>query len=199
MTQRTETTTALPEIDWSAAGIETELGWSLQAMYQGFSRAGSVAVAAVPGGPRGYQVLVAITTEEPSSQLALANRLGVDKTAMTYVIDALEGEGLVARRPDPQDRRVRQVIPTDAGRALLSSARVALREVEGALMCDLTHDEQTQLRRLLAVVALRTSAADGGAAPSGPPLGQPVAAPHRSTRRRPGAADTAPTNRDTRS
>jgi hypothetical protein len=76
-------TTPVPEIDWESQGIETELGWSLQAMYQGFARSASGAVAAVPGGPRGYQVLVAVTTEEPSSQLALANRLGIDKTAMT--------------------------------------------------------------------------------------------------------------------
>ena len=79
------------EIDWDAEGIETELGWSLQAMYQGFSRTAQGAVAPVPGGPRGYQVLVAITTEAPTSQLALAHRLGIDKTAMTYVVDALEG------------------------------------------------------------------------------------------------------------
>ncbi|WP_208858848.1 hypothetical protein [Cryobacterium zongtaii] len=67
---------AAPEIDWTSNGIETKLGWSLTAMYQGYSRAGSVAVADVPGGPRSYQVLVAITTEQPTSQLALAHRLG---------------------------------------------------------------------------------------------------------------------------
>ena len=91
--ERTPSTESVPEIDWGAEGIETELGWSLQAMYQGFSRTATGAVAAVPGGPRGYQVLVAITTEPPSSQLALANRLGIDKTAMTYIIDALAKEG----------------------------------------------------------------------------------------------------------
>jgi DNA-binding transcriptional ArsR family regulator len=94
-------------IDWSADGIETELGWSLQAMYLGFTRTATDAVSAVPGGPRGYQVLVAITTEQPDSQLALAKRLGIDKTAMTYVVDALENAGLVERRLDPRDRRAR--------------------------------------------------------------------------------------------
>ncbi|WAP50783.1 MarR family winged helix-turn-helix transcriptional regulator [Arthrobacter sp. ATA002] len=145
---------ALPEIDWDAGGIETELGWALPAVYQGFSRSTIGAVAAVPGGPRGYQVLVAATTEEPSSQLALAHRLGIDKTQMTYVIDALEAGGFVKRCPDPNDRRVRQVYATDAGRSLLISARRALRDVENALMRHLTESEQTQLRRLLARVAL---------------------------------------------
>jgi DNA-binding MarR family transcriptional regulator len=149
-----EVTSSAPDIDWTAGGIETELGWALPAMYQGFSRSASGAVAEVPGGARGYQVLVAITTEVPSSQLALAQRLGIDKTQMTYVIDALEAGGFVERRPAPDDRRIRQVHPTDDGRSLLASARIGLRDVEAVLMRDLTAHEQTQLRRLLARVAL---------------------------------------------
>ena len=58
-------TDALPEIDWGAEGIESELGWALPLALQGFTRLGGEAVADVPGGPRGYQVLVATTTEEP--------------------------------------------------------------------------------------------------------------------------------------
>jgi DNA-binding MarR family transcriptional regulator len=190
----TPPTDAAPEIDWTSDGIETELGWSLSALYQGYSRAGSVAVAEVPGGPRGYQVLVAITTEEPTSQLALANRLGIDKTAMTYIIDALEKDALVERRPDPRDRRIRQVHPADAGRARLAAARVALRAVETTLMGGLTADEQTQLRRLLAKAALGAgaTAADLPDATDAPNV--PVPAPERS-RRRP----KTPTETETRS
>jgi DNA-binding MarR family transcriptional regulator len=171
---------SLPEIDWNAGGIETELGWALSAMYQGFSRSATGAVADVPGGPRGYQVLVAITTEEPSSQLALAHRLGIDKTQMTYVIDALEAGGFVERRPDPNDRRVRRVNPTDAGRSLLASARVALRDVEGALMRHLDPDEQTRLRRLLARVALGAGDVESCIADARTALHRPGAASGRS-------------------
>ncbi|MFT2691264.1 MarR family winged helix-turn-helix transcriptional regulator [Clavibacter zhangzhiyongii] len=178
-------------IDWGSGGIETQFGWSIQAVYQGFARTAQTAVADVPGGPRGYQVLVAITTEEPSSQLALAQRLGIDKTQMTYVIDALAEGGHVERQPHPRDRRVRQVVPTDAGRALLATARVALGEVEDALMRDLAPDERTALRRLLARVALGIGEAPGAASAAAPSaadepdaarLEQPVAAPHRSRR-----------------
>ncbi|WP_033205186.1 MarR family winged helix-turn-helix transcriptional regulator [Patulibacter americanus] len=172
----------LPDIDWSAQGIETELGWALPVTYRAFSQVATAAVADVPGGPRGYQVLVAITTESPSSQLALAHRLGIDKTQMTYVIDGLEAGGFVERRPDARDRRVRQVHPTDAGRALLSTAREGLRDAECVLLRHLAGDEQTQLRRLLARVALGAgdieAAADG--APPTPAL--PAAAPERSRR-----------------
>lgn len=146
-----------PSIDWSAGGIETELGWALHAMYTGYLRTAAGATAQVPGGSRGYQVLVAITTESPSSQLALAQRLGIDKNAMTYVVDALEERGLVRRQPDPRDRRMRQLIPTDDGRALLHTARAALRSVEEPLMRDLTAAEQVQLRQLLARAALNVA------------------------------------------
>lgn len=141
-------------IDWSAQGIETELGWALNATYTGYTRTAISAVAAVPGGSRGYQVLVAITTETPSSQLALARRLSIDKNAMTSVIDALEGRGLVQRRPDPADRRAHQIIATDDGRRLLRKARSALHADEVELMQGLSTAEQTQLRHLLARVAL---------------------------------------------
>lgn len=169
-------------IDWAAGGIETELGWALPAMYQGFSRTAAGAVSDVPGGPRGYQVLVAVTTEQPSSQLALAHRLGIDKTQLIYVIDALESGGFVERRPDPTDRRVRQVHATPAGQALLDRARVALREVEGVLMRALGDDEQLVLRRLLARVALGAGdvAACGTDQPA--PTGHPLPSPDRSRR-----------------
>ena len=171
-------------IDWGSGGIETQFGWSIQAVYRGFVRTAQTAVADVPGGPRGYQVLVAITTEEASSQLALAQRLGIDKTQMTYVIDALAAGGHVERQPHPRDRRIRQVVATDAGRALLATARVALGEVEDGLMRDLAPDERVALRRLLARVALSVGEPAGPAAEHADAerLEQPVAAPHRSRR-----------------
>ena len=176
---RAEPTTGLPGIDWAACGIETELGWALPLVLQEFSRLGTDAVADVPGGPRGYQVLVAITTEETSSQLALARRLGVDKTQMTYVVDALEAGGYVERRPAPTDRRVRQVLPTGAGRELLARARLSLRDAEGVLMGHLSEDEQTSVRHLLARVALAAGATAPGVDPA---FQHPLAAPERSRR-----------------
>ncbi|PYY65188.1 MULTISPECIES: MarR family transcriptional regulator [unclassified Curtobacterium] len=175
-------TDALPEIDWGAEGIESELGWALPLAFQGFTRLGSEAVADVPGGPRGYQVLVAITTEEASSQLGLAQRLGIDKTQMTYIVDALEAGGFVERRPAPTDRRVRQVHPTDAGRALLARARSALREAEGVLMRHLDDDERTTMRRLLARVALTAGTTTPGPSTADPTFHHPLAVPERSRR-----------------
>jgi len=186
-------------IDRASGGIETELGWSLTVLQQGYARVAFGAVQGVPGGPRGYQVLVAVTTEEPSSQLALSHRLGIDKTQMTYLIDALETAGLVERRPDPQDRRVRQVHPTDLGRSSLHGARHKLREAESVLLRDLRPEEQAQLRRLAARVALGAGTLPAAAGRDDAELNYPLAAPERSRRANPRRRDHATTPTKTES
>ncbi|WP_307793978.1 MarR family winged helix-turn-helix transcriptional regulator [Actinotalea soli] len=146
--------------DRAAGGLEDELGWSLHRVYSGFRASAASSVADVPGGPRGYQVLVAIETDPPSSQLALARRLGIDRTAMTYLVDELESAGLVIRHPDPTDRRIRHVVITAAGRETLAGARDALRSTEEGLLSALRPAEADQLRDLLARVARSTDPAE---------------------------------------
>lgn len=134
-------------------GLESELGWSLHRISVAYRRTASLAVADVPGGPRGYQVLVAVDEGPPASQLALSRRLVIDKTAMTYLIDELEGAGLVTRKPDPSDRRVRHVVATAAGRERLLHTRHALRATENDLLATLSPPDATVLRELLTRVA----------------------------------------------
>ncbi|TYP86924.1 MarR family winged helix-turn-helix transcriptional regulator [Blastococcus xanthinilyticus] len=140
-------------------GLEAELGWSLHRVSTAFRQLAPEAVAGVPGGARGYQVLVAAHAGPPASQLALAQQLGIDRTAMTYLVDEMETAGLVARRPHPTDRRVRHVVLTDAGLEALDASRRALRSVEARMLGDLAPAEAAQLRSLLVRVARSTEAA----------------------------------------
>ena len=107
------------------------------------------AVAEVPGGPRGYLVLASLGRGEPSTQVALAQHLGVDRTMMTYLLDDLEDAGLVDRRPDPADRRARRVTLTDTGLAQLAEFMCGLRSAEDSMLEPLEPEERTQLRDLL--------------------------------------------------
>ena len=52
------------------ASVESDLGWALGAVMRGYLRAVDEVVADVPGGPRGYQVLVspAARARAPSSR-----------------------------------------------------------------------------------------------------------------------------------
>ncbi|MBC3193734.1 MarR family transcriptional regulator [Pseudonocardia sp. C8] len=60
-------------------------------------------------------------------QRELAARVQVGPTTLTPVLDALEERGLVARRVDPGDRRIRRVTITGAGRGRLHAVRPAAR------------------------------------------------------------------------
>src|SRR3981081_4926389 len=75
-----------------------DLGWGLGVVLRAYAKAARTAVADLPGGPRGYQILSAAAQGAVSSQLALAQHLGVDPTGMTYLIDDLEAAQLIERR-----------------------------------------------------------------------------------------------------
>jgi DNA-binding MarR family transcriptional regulator len=128
---------------------------------RGHVKAANAAFADVPGGPRGYQVLAAATRGEPESQLALAQHLGVDRTVMTYLLDDLEGAGLIERRPDPADRRARRIVATTRGRELLGDLDQRLRAAEQLVLAglDTTEDRQT-FRALLRQLATHANALD---------------------------------------
>jgi DNA-binding MarR family transcriptional regulator len=141
-------------------GVEADLGWALSAITRSYLRAARDAVADLPGGARGYLVLAVAGQGEPRSQLALAQHLGVDRTAMTYLLDDLEAAGLVERRPDPTDRRARRVAPTPDGLALLCEVKATLRDVEDALLAPLDDQERVVLRGLLRRLATNVAPAN---------------------------------------
>jgi len=55
---------------------------------------------------------------QPLSMGELADRLFCDASNVTGIVDRLEGRGLVERQADPDDRRVRRLVLTEAGREL---------------------------------------------------------------------------------
>ena len=69
--------------------------------------------------------------------------------AMTNRIDRLEEAGLVARRPDPEDRRGTLVRLTAKGKALIDTATTKHVANEDRLLESLTAREQQQLSDLL--------------------------------------------------
>jgi DNA-binding MarR family transcriptional regulator len=102
---------------------------------------------------RELAILLLLDAREPESQQQVAGRLGVDRTTMVALIDALEGKGLVARRPDAADRRRNVIALTGAGRKTLRRATRASDQAEQRLLADLDEAEATHLRSLLSRVA----------------------------------------------
>jgi DNA-binding MarR family transcriptional regulator len=142
----------------TANPLADDLNWLLHRVGAGLGGALDHVTRRHGSGVRGYVVLKALAGSPPLTQLALGQQLGLDKTAVTAVLDALEAQGWVTRLPAPGDRRARIAEVTAAGRAWVE--RVA-REVEAAeadVLADLSPDQREQLRQLLASLAFGRSA-----------------------------------------
>jgi DNA-binding MarR family transcriptional regulator len=141
--------------------LRDDLGWALGVVFRAYAKAASAAFADVPGGPRGYQVLAAAARSQPGSQQELASHLGVDRTVMTYLLDDLEGGGLIERRPDPADRRARRIAATARGAARLGELDERLRAAEDGVLGGLgAAGDRVAFRELLARLAAHVSAED---------------------------------------
>ena len=92
--------------------------------------------------------LLALVVTEPRPMSRLAVQLHCEPSNVTALVDRLERRGLVERRPDPHDRRVRQIAPTEAGRALSAEVWAKLTFAAEPLKA-LAHDERLHLRDLL--------------------------------------------------
>ena len=140
--------------------LDADLGWTLGVVFRAYVKATNAVIGDVPGGHRGYQVLVAATRDQPESQSALCQHLGIDRTVMTYLLDDLERADLVARKPAPTDRRTRHVVATETGRARLADLDRQLAHAETHVLASLSKAEQGDLKSLLTRLASHVNALD---------------------------------------
>ncbi len=145
--------------------LADDLGWGLGMIFRAYVKAAHAAVADLPGGPRGYQVLSAAAQGTVGSQLALAQHLGVDRTVMTYLLDDLEAASLIERRPDPADRRARRIVATRQGNELLTSLNDRLRAAEAHLLAPLGTERRDSFRAQVRLLATQLDAVDPPASP----------------------------------
>ncbi|MFJ3584262.1 MarR family winged helix-turn-helix transcriptional regulator [Streptomyces sp. NPDC090127] len=85
---------------------------------------------------------------EPVAMRKIAEKLKCEPSNVTGIVDRLESRGLVERRPDPADRRVKLAAPTPEG---LDTARRLRESLDFARepLGQLTAVERTLLRDLL--------------------------------------------------
>lgn len=103
--------------------------------------------------PREFAVLRGVKANDGQSQQALAERLHIPPSRMVAIVDELESRGLIERRPDPHDRRVRALHITSRGQTLLDDAFNLVVEHERAISDVLTEKERAELLALLNRVA----------------------------------------------
>ncbi|WAZ21476.1 MarR family transcriptional regulator [Streptomyces cinnabarinus] len=92
--------------------------------------------------------LLGLLTLEPLPMRKLAQRLKCEPSNVTGIVDRLESRGLVERRADPADRRVKVAAATNEGRQVARDLRESLRFAREPLV-GLSEDERLALRDLL--------------------------------------------------
>ena len=92
--------------------------------------------------------LRALDPDNPVPMSALANALHCDNSNVTGLVDGLEAQGLVERRPAEHDRRVRMVVVTERGAEVRDRLAEVMREVPPELAA-LSVAEQRALRDIL--------------------------------------------------
>ena len=137
-----------PDLDVSALAL---LGRLLRASQ--LADAALAAHARARGlGPGWFDLLAALRRSGPPYELnptELMRTTLLSSGGMTKRIDRLADEGLVARRPDPADRRGTLIRLTARGKALIEDVLVGHIESEERLLASLSASERRQLDVLL--------------------------------------------------
>lgn len=93
-----------------------------------------------------------LANEPGLSGAELARRLLISPQGVQLALTALERQGLVERKPDPQHGRILQAYLTDQGRAVVSAVVSDAVAAHDQLFGVLTAEEQDTLRALLSRV-----------------------------------------------
>jgi DNA-binding MarR family transcriptional regulator len=92
--------------------------------------------------------LLSLLSLEPLPMRRLAQRLRCEPSNVTGIVDRLESRGLVERRADPGDRRVKVAAATEEGRRVARELREGLRFAREPL-AGLSEEERLVMRGLL--------------------------------------------------
>ena len=96
-----------------------------------------------------WWVLAFLSRSDGMSQVALANQLDLGKVALGQLIDRLEKTGLVARKVDDADRRVKRVYLTKQSQALIAQIREDVSDAEKQILEDIDGSDLRATSRAL--------------------------------------------------
>jgi DNA-binding MarR family transcriptional regulator len=117
-------------------------------------------------GPYEFDVLSALRRAGPPYELTpgqLVRQTLVGSGTTTNRLDRLEARGLIDRRPDPEDGRVRRVRLTDRGRDQVDAAVADLLDRERLLLGGLSESDRNTLAGLLRSVLVNFDSHAGDA------------------------------------
>jgi DNA-binding MarR family transcriptional regulator len=96
-----------------------------------------------------FRVLNLVDAAEGQSQQAIGEAVQVPPSRMVALVDELEQRGLVERRPNPADRRIRALFLTAKGRKTLGRGREIAERHEQELTRGMAAADRKRLTELL--------------------------------------------------
>ena len=115
--------------------------------------------------PGHMPVLLALESGAALTQKAVAERAGVEQATMTATLTRMERDGLVTRRPNPDDGRSTLVALTPLALGKLPGVADATATINALVLEQLTPDERSQffalLKRIIGVLEVQDDEARG--------------------------------------
>ena len=134
--------------------IGLRLARTARTVSQAFERA----MADAGGSASMWQVLLLVKTQQWGNQSQMAEALGITGATLTHHLNAMEAQGLLTRRRDPEDRRVHQVALTEAGEALFEKLRIAAVAFDKRLRTGLSDERLAEFAEVLAALRANVEA-----------------------------------------
>ena len=117
-----------------------------------------------------YDVMLHVSEGEGGRRMTgLAEAVVLSKSGLTSLVDRMERDGLLERRPDPDDRRATRVVLSDEGEDRFGEAAAFHREVVHRIFTSRVSDDEAEV--ILATLERVREGLDGGRAvvPTPPP------------------------------
>lgn len=98
------------------------------------------------------RLLLKIARNEGENQGFFADALDVEPITLCRMVDRMTESGLIERRPDPADRRARQLHLTEHGRSLIGRLRAEVDVLVEAMLGGVNADERELFTRTLIAI-----------------------------------------------
>lgn len=99
--------------------------------------------------PGQYAILSCLWEEDGQTPRQLAERLSLDSSSITGILDRVEQKGLIQRQAVPRDRRTLRVVLTDKGRVLEEPVNQAILEANKKVLAKFDEQDLENLRKFL--------------------------------------------------
>ncbi len=130
--------------------LQRDVGWLIYDVSRRFVRAMERRVKQVGITPQQWRVLVEIAREDGQTQSQISEETEIAPAPLGRLLDRLEEQHIIDRKPDPQDRRVRRIylVGGEQGPFFERIRQLARQQFEIAYEA-ITQAEQKQLQLLL--------------------------------------------------